>query len=140
MDGLPTWQLLTTPIENLRNRAERIAPQLAQAAEIDSVTAVETRSPVAAAPTPAGGLVSYAVALTARGCSVSDLDKRLRTLPLPIVGRVENDRLILDLRTVLPRQDRMLVEGIVGSSTSQPAEPGDYDSPSDPELAQMSPN
>jgi L-seryl-tRNA(Ser) seleniumtransferase len=122
MESLPAWQLLTTPVENLRNRAERIAPQLAQAADIATAAAVETRSPVSAALAPDGGLLSYGVALTTRTNSIAELDNRLRTLPLPIIGRIENNRLILDLRTVLPRQDRALVEVIVGTPVKdQPA-------------------
>jgi L-seryl-tRNA(Ser) seleniumtransferase len=121
MEKLPAWQLLTTPIENLRNRAERIAPQLSQSTDFAAVTAIETRSPISAALSPDGGLVSYGVALTPHTGTVAELDYRLRTLSLPVVGRVENDRLILDLRTVLPRQDRALVETILGTPVAEPS-------------------
>jgi L-seryl-tRNA(Ser) seleniumtransferase len=116
VESLPIWQLLTAPVENLRNRAERIAPQLAQAAGITSAVAVETRSPIF--PTALDDYSSYGVALTAPDGAIGDLDKRLRGLLMPIIGRVEDDRLILDLRTVLPRQDRILVETIVGAAPS----------------------
>jgi L-seryl-tRNA(Ser) seleniumtransferase len=116
VESLPIWQLLTAPIENLRNRAERIAPQLAQAAGIAAAVAVETRSPIF--PTAFDGTPSYGVALTTSEGAIGNLDKRLRGLPMPIIGRVEDDRLILDLRTVLPRQDRILVETIVGATPS----------------------
>lgn len=120
-ENLPIWQLLTTPVENLRNRAERIAPQLAQAKDVASATAVETRSPISAALSPEAGLVSYGVAVTGRAPSITDLDNRLRALPFPVLARIEHDRLILDLRTVLPRQDRVLVEAIVGTSVADHA-------------------
>jgi L-seryl-tRNA(Ser) seleniumtransferase len=114
--NLPVWQLLATPIENLRNRAERIAPQLSHAADVATAAVVETRSPISAAITPDAGLNSYGVAITARSGAIVDLNNRLRVLPLPVIGRLESDRLVLDLRTVLPRQDRALVEAIVGST------------------------
>jgi L-seryl-tRNA(Ser) seleniumtransferase len=116
LESLPVWQLLTAPVENLRNRAERIAPQLAQTAGIAAAVAVETRSPIF--PTALDGYPSYGVALTTSDGDVGNLDKRLRGRPMPIVGRVEDDRLILDLRTVLPRQDRILLETIVGAAPS----------------------
>jgi L-seryl-tRNA(Ser) seleniumtransferase len=116
VENLPAWQLLATPIENLRNRAERIAPQLAHASDVATAVVVETRSPISAALTPGAGPISCGVAITARSGAIAELNNRLRALPLPVVGRVENDRLVLDLRTVLPRQDRALVEAIVGSS------------------------
>jgi L-seryl-tRNA(Ser) seleniumtransferase len=121
-EALPVWQLLTTPIENLRNRAERIAPQLAQAKWVGSAVAVEMRSPLSAVLELDGGCASYGVALTAADENVSELDKRLRSLPLPVVGRVEGMRVVLDLRTVLPRQDRVLVETIA-SGAAEGAKP-----------------
>jgi L-seryl-tRNA(Ser) seleniumtransferase len=113
---LPLWQLLETPVENLHNRAERIAPQLAAAPSIGLATAVETRSPLSAMFDLQGGIPSHGIALTAADGDVGALDERLRSLAVPVVGRVEGDRVILDLRTVLPRQDRGLVEAIVGGN------------------------
>jgi L-seryl-tRNA(Ser) seleniumtransferase len=119
-EALPLWQLLTTPVENLRNRAERIAPQLANAAGIASAAAFETRSPLSSTLALDGGRASYAIALSPSEGGASQLDKRLCSLPLPIIGRIEGDRVVLDLRTVLPRQDRALVESIVGAPTGAP--------------------
>jgi L-seryl-tRNA(Ser) seleniumtransferase len=118
-EQLPVWQFLATSVENLRNRAERMAPQLAHAEGIASAAAVETRSPLFSMP--GGGCASYGVALTAAEGDIKSLDGRLRAAPLPILGRVEGDRLILDLRTVLPRQDKILVDTLLGPS---PADEG----------------
>jgi L-seryl-tRNA(Ser) seleniumtransferase len=109
-EGLPVWQFLTTTVDNLRNRAERMAAQLAHVQGITSATAVETRSPLFAGFSHE--YPSYAVALTVEG-DVKSLDRRLRDGALPIVGRIEGERLLLDLRTVLPRQDKTLVDTLV---------------------------
>jgi L-seryl-tRNA(Ser) seleniumtransferase len=107
-EELPIWQFLTGSIENLRNRAERLAPQLAAASGISTATAIEIRSPLL--PAFAEGWPSYGVALTAADGDIRSLDKRLRSGPSPILGRIEGERLILDLRTVLPRQDKSIVD------------------------------
>ncbi len=112
--AIPAWQVLATSVENLRNRAERLAPQLAHVEGIGSAAAVETRSPIFAAL--ADGCPSYGVALTSADGDIQSLDRRLRCSPLPILGRVEADRLILDLRTVLARQDMALVDSLLGSA------------------------
>lgn len=113
VDAPPVWQLLNAPLENLRNRAERIAPQLSRGEGIASATVVESRSAIC--PMAADGLcATYAIALTPQEGSSDELQKRLRTLAAPIYGRTEGDRVLLDLRTVLPRQDRVLVDSIVG--------------------------
>jgi L-seryl-tRNA(Ser) seleniumtransferase len=111
-DTLPVWQCLTTTAENLRNRAERMAAQLAHANGIASAVAVETRSPLTAA-LPGDGWPSFGVALSPAGGDVAALDGRLQNARFPIVGRVEGDRLLLDLRTVLPRQDKAIVDAIL---------------------------
>jgi L-seryl-tRNA(Ser) seleniumtransferase len=117
--SLAVWQCLSAPIENLRNRAERLAPQLAAANGIASAVAIETRSPVAAALVD-GGWPSYGVALTPGDGDVQRLEKRMAGALQPVVGRIENDSLVLDLRTVFPRQDKSLVEALSGTTT--PAE------------------
>ena len=111
---IPVWQCLTVSVDNLRNRAERLAPQLAAAEGIASATAVETRSPLMA--TIPDGLPSVGVALTPADGDVAALDTRLRSARFPIFGRVANGQLVLDLRTVPPRHDTTLVETITGTS------------------------
>lgn len=123
LEPLPVWQALTVSIENLRNRAERIAPQLARNPMIGAATAIETRSPLAAAM--ADGLPSFGVAVTAADGNLAALEKRLYTARFPIVGRREADRIVLDLRTVPPRHDVTLVDAIVGPVTSSSSEPAE---------------
>jgi L-seryl-tRNA(Ser) seleniumtransferase len=114
-DTLPVWQCLATSIENLQNRAERIAGQLSHAEGIAAATAVETRSPISAA-LPGDGWPSYAVTLTPENGDAAALAARLKAARFPIIGRVEGERFLLDLRTVIPRQDRMLVDALLGGS------------------------
>jgi L-seryl-tRNA(Ser) seleniumtransferase len=77
---------------------------------------METRSPLSAALT-SEGWPSYGVALAAANGDIRMLDERLRSARFPIVGRIEGDRLLLDLRTVLPRQDKALVDALLESPT-----------------------
>jgi L-seryl-tRNA(Ser) seleniumtransferase len=114
-EDIPLWQILGVSVENLRNRAERLAPQLAEAEGIGSAAAVETRSPLFSML--AEGWPSYGIALNAANDDIQSLDRQLRNAPLPALGRIEGDRLMLDLRTVVPRQDKMLVEALLGTPT-----------------------
>jgi L-seryl-tRNA(Ser) seleniumtransferase len=116
LQALPVWQCLTAPIENLRNRAERLAPQLAQLDAIASAVAGETRSPIVGAVSRDGGMPSYGVILTPADGNARGLSDRFSQASMPIIGRVEGEQFVLDLRTVFPRQDRLLVEAIVGPS------------------------
>lgn len=124
-DVLPVLQLLTTPVENLRNRAERLAQQLARAPGVASATVVETKSPITGSCSNTGDHPSYAVALSSADASADGLAEQLRQLPVPVFGRVDQDRLLLDLRTVLPRQDRVLVESVLGSTSAEEVPTGE---------------
>jgi L-seryl-tRNA(Ser) seleniumtransferase len=115
---LPVMQLLLAPLENLRNRAERLAPQLAQAEAVRSAEAVATESLLGVSTLAGQALPSHGVALVPADDDVAGLDKRLSTGPVAVIGRRERDRLVLDLRTVFPREDQVLVEAVVGNKTA----------------------
>ncbi|MCC7474439.1 MAG: hypothetical protein IT425_03520 [Pirellulales bacterium] len=122
-DSIPVWQCLNASIENLRNRAERLAAQLAHAPGIGSATAVETRSPLFAASGSAGQ-ESFGVALVPSEGTANELAERLQSSSVPILSRVGEGQVVLDLRTVLPRQDQRIADSLLGPSPSSNAQCG----------------
>ena len=67
------WQCLSTSIDNLRNRAERLAAQLAHGEGVATATAIETRSRIL--PNFAGeGWPSYGVSLTATAGNIGSAE------------------------------------------------------------------
>ena len=119
---MPLFQLLGASVENLRQRAERLAPQLAQADDVDFAVAVATENCLGIAHLDDEHMPSFAIALTAANNDVRALDQRLRNAPVPVFGRRQDDRLLVDLRTVLPRQDQRLVEMVAGDSSVKNSE------------------
>jgi L-seryl-tRNA(Ser) seleniumtransferase len=116
---LPVWQCLNTSIENLQNRAERLAAQLAHVEGVGSAIATETRSAILSART-GEGMPSYGIALTPKDANIASLEQRLNSARVPIHGRAEADRILLDLRTVLARQDKLIVDALLGAGTAAP--------------------
>jgi L-seryl-tRNA(Ser) seleniumtransferase len=125
----PLWELISTPIENLRNRAERLAPQLAHSEGIRSAEAVAMLSHCDNTHAPDRALPSFGIALTPVHGDPSSLAQRLATASWPVIGRIEAERVLLDLRTVLPRHDPLIVRALVGESTDGP-----HDASSQPPL------
>ena len=118
--SVPLLSLLATPLENLKNRAERLAPQLA-ATGVAQVEIVKSEAFIAQGVRPAQAIASYALVLTPASGTAQSLAAALRAGKSPVVGRIESSRLLLDLRTVLPRQDVELVEALEALAPPKPS-------------------
>lgn len=110
--SIPLLQLLTTPVENLQNRAERLAPQLAACEGIESAEPVEDVAFLGGGSVPTQQLGTWCVAIVPEHQSAERLAATLRAGSPSVVGRVQQDRLLLDLRSVPPRHDQTLVEAV----------------------------
>jgi L-seryl-tRNA(Ser) seleniumtransferase len=112
-DEVPLLQLSTTSVDNLKNRAQRLAPQLAACSCVSAAEAVQDVAWLAASAVPTHQLSTWCVALTpGEGWTVERLTGALRKGHPAVVGRAQQGRLLLDLRTVFPRQDQQLVEAV----------------------------
>ena len=81
------------------------------------VDIAEGRSLVGGGSTPAQSLPTKVLRIASARHSATDLEVRLRTGagPAPVVARIEEDRLLIDLRTVLPEQEPALAEALAGA-------------------------
>ena len=102
-ERLPTLRLLTRPQATIDALARRIAPALAAALGATwSVEVVAALSQIGSGALPVDSLPSAALVLRVRGrksgAALVRLAARLRALPIPVIGRVADDALWLDLR------------------------------------------
>jgi L-seryl-tRNA(Ser) seleniumtransferase len=90
----------------IRQRCELIAGPMKSDSLVAAVVSVE--SVIGGGTAPRSRLPGYAIAL--RHCQLSPEDtlKFLRSLEMPIIGRIEDDRVLLDLRTVEPELDHQV--------------------------------
>lgn len=110
--SVPLLHLLTTSVENLKNRAERLASQATAAAAIHQADAVAGTTHLDWGTPPTQELPTWCVALRPATMSVDRLAAALRMATIPVVGRPEGDCLLLDLRSVFPRQDIPMLTAI----------------------------
>lgn len=118
--AIPLLRLLTADPEELRNRARRLAPQLAAAAAVAEAEALAAETYLGGGSLPTQPLPTWCVALKPAGMSVDRLAAGLRLGRPAVVGRVQQDRLLLDLRTVLADQDPQLVAAVEALGTRGP--------------------
>ena len=93
-ERLPTLRLLSRPEAEIRAQAERLAPQVAQALGC-AAAVVPCASQIGSGALPTDTIPSAGLALTP---APEALAARLRSLKTPIIGRIHDGALILDLR------------------------------------------
>ena len=103
-EAVPVWQMIAAGLDELRERAERVMDGVAGVRLMDSSAAVGGGS------LPGQALPSVAVELKSPYGGIDALAGRLRAAPRPVIGRIQADGLLLDMRTVLPRDDGTLRE------------------------------
>lgn len=109
---VPLLSLLSTPLENLKGRAERLAPQMAATGAVATAEAVADVSFLGGGSVPTLQIGTWCVALSPRNQSVDALASKLREGSPSVMGRIKNDRLLLDLRSVFPRQEADLLSAV----------------------------
>ncbi len=106
---IPLYRMLSADLDGLTRRAEAIARQAAEAGL--SCVVAETEAVVGGGSGAESTIPSRAVALTGAG-SAEQLASLLRAGELPVIGRIEAGRVLLDLRTVAPEEDAELLEAL----------------------------
>jgi L-seryl-tRNA(Ser) seleniumtransferase len=106
LDGVPVHRmLLMTPVE-IATRAEALAAALTrsgwQARTIDGMSTIGGGS------APGAELPTRLVQIAREDMSADQVEQQLRALDPPIIARIQDDRVVLDLRTVDPGDDTLL--------------------------------
>jgi L-seryl-tRNA(Ser) seleniumtransferase len=109
LEEIPLYAMLETPLDVLKGRARRLGRRLRERGVPARGRA--TRAALGGGTTPEETLPSYGLGV-AGGQELTD---RLRAETPPVVARIENDEVVLDLRTVFPDQDRSLEEALVAA-------------------------
>ena len=119
LETIPTLRLLTEPLTRVRSRARTVLRRLAPATRARlKARVVDDRAQVGGGALPTVELPTAAVALGDGAAEAMRLDERLRAGDPPVVGRVVDDRLLLDCRTVLSHQVATLARAL--SAAAEP--------------------
>jgi L-seryl-tRNA(Ser) seleniumtransferase len=109
---IPTPRMLTTPLAELRRRCEALAGKLRGTAGL-TVEIRDDISYVGGGSLPDVAVPTAVVAIASARASESELAERLRTGSPAVVGRVQDGRLLLDLRTVFEREEADLLAALI---------------------------
>ena len=105
---IPVLAMLTATVDSLQNRADSLAKALRSNKVEASV--IETEASVGGGAFPTARIESRAIALEA---NAERTEAALRRGDPPVIGRIEADRLLLDLRSVRPAEDATLQAAVL---------------------------
>lgn len=112
-DDLPLWRMAGAPADELRSRARLLAEAFSEGGM--KAEAIPTEAVAGGGSLPATGVGSWAVAITHPERSCDELQRSLRRGSTPVIARIEDDRLVLDLRTVPAERDADLAQLVLRS-------------------------
>ncbi len=106
-EDIPIWRMMTVPVSELKTRGEKI-----RAACGDQMIAlVATGAFPGGGSTPGQTVPSLALVIRS-AIKPASLARKFREYNPPIIGRIEEDDFLLDLRTIPPEKDAILIDAI----------------------------
>lgn len=115
LKSVPTLYMLTCEPESIKKKGQRIIRRLGGATKLKNHIQLQpTVSRVGGGAMPEHGLDSWALALQPGDIGASGLERWFRSLSVPLILRIEDDKMIVDLRTILD-EDIPLLLGILKS-------------------------
>ncbi len=117
---VPTLAMLSMDYATIKKRATRLVRRLKKEGGLGcEISSADTESRVGGGALPEQGLRSRAVTLQPTACSLNQLEIRLRAGAIPVIGRIEDDRLILDMRTVADKEVPELAAAIIAATKGE---------------------
>jgi L-seryl-tRNA(Ser) seleniumtransferase len=109
-DAIPTLCMMRLSKKAIGERAEALAARIAGSKF--KIETVDGESIIGGGAAPSSVLPTRLLALTCEGLSADELAGRLRGSDLPVIARVDEGRVLMDLRTVFPEQDAALAAAL----------------------------
>jgi L-seryl-tRNA(Ser) seleniumtransferase len=102
---IPVWRMIAAPLADIERRAGLWAKALSRVVEV-----IPGETMVGGGSLPGGSLPTRLVSLSGRNVQV--VAEKLRSRDIPVIGRIEKDRLLLDPRSVLPEEDHSVIDAL----------------------------
>ena len=108
-EAVPVARMIAATPADIEARAARVAARTPAAL---TMTIVDGTSTIGGGSVPGSSLPTRLIALSRTGVPALQLEARLRAGTPPVIARIEEEKVLLDLRTVLPEQDETVAAAI----------------------------
>ena len=109
LEKIPIWRMISTPVDALEERARSWQKSVGDAAQV-----VQGLSAIGGGSLPGESIPTWLLSIGAQGTTegAQGLAQRLREADTPVIARIEDDRVLLDPRTVLPTEEDALLASL----------------------------
>ncbi len=111
-DAIPTLRMMSLNKTEIEMRADALADTLRAGAPKMRAEVIDGESVIGGGAAPSSVLPTRLLALTCEGLSADEFSSRLRASDPPVIARIEEGRVLIDLRTVFPEQDRLILDAL----------------------------
>jgi L-seryl-tRNA(Ser) seleniumtransferase len=111
-DAIPALRMMRLPEEQISERAEHMMRKLRISSPKLRVEVMQVQSVIGGGSAPGATLASRALALSSNEIGADEIARRLREWEVPVIARVEERRVLLDLRTVEPEHDEVVLRAV----------------------------
>ena len=112
--NIPVLSLITKDIKEIEGSANKLYEKLSDIKDMANVEIEDTLSQIGGGSLPTERIKSKCVTIIPKNISTAALEEKLRQGENPVVGRISDDKLILDMRTVLEDEIDRLSQKIIG--------------------------
>jgi L-seryl-tRNA(Ser) seleniumtransferase len=117
IDEIPALRMIRATAEAMRLRSEIFCAGAIEALPRGvRLSVVPGFSVVGGGSTPDQQIASHVIAVEGGALSVNELEARLRSAAIPVIARIEDGKLILDLRTVRADEESELLGALVNAT------------------------
>jgi L-seryl-tRNA(Ser) seleniumtransferase len=111
-EAIPALRMMRLGAADIAKRAENFAASLRQRTSTIRAELVPGESVIGGGAAPGSNLPTHLIALTSEAFSADQFATRLRQNDPPIITRVEDGRVLIDLRTVFPEQEAVMLAAL----------------------------
>jgi L-seryl-tRNA(Ser) seleniumtransferase len=112
---IPTLKMLTCEISYLKKRTLKLIRNVKKRCPDVDIVPQSLFSEVGGGSLPDAKIPSFGFSFRPRKLSVSRFEELLRNLPVPIIARIEKERILFDMRTVPEEDEEMLISELVNT-------------------------
>ncbi|WP_457680443.1 L-seryl-tRNA(Sec) selenium transferase [Thermovibrio sp.] len=112
-EEIPVWKLLSQSSEKIYEKASELVKKLSLEDFKGKVKIVKDEAEVGGGALPLQTLPTYCVEVKVKGLSPNDLDRKMRSFEVPVIGRIKNGVYLLDMLTVFENEIPTVAENLL---------------------------